>query len=80
MSSEPVDLPPNVAATLQQQAIGDIQADSRRGRDTATLANGVLQAAMARNFDELGPVESRGVSGVMATPVASPTTQAAGGT
>jgi len=31
---------------------------------------------MARNFDELGTIESRANSGVIATPVAGPTTQA----
>ena len=34
--------------------------------------------AMARNFDEMGTIESRANSGVMATPIASPTTQSGG--
>ena len=69
-----VDLPPNVAAQLQVESIGNIQSNNRDGRNVATAAMGVLQAAAARNFDELGAVESRATSGVMATPIASPTT------
>lgn len=70
-----VDLPPNVAAQLQMESVGNIQANNRDGRNVSTTALGVLQSAAARNFDELGAVESRATSGVMATPIASPTTQ-----
>lgn len=69
------DLPPAVAGQLITETTGNIQANNRDGRNVATLAVGVLQAAMARNFDELGTLESRANSGVIATPVASPTTQ-----
>lgn len=74
-----VDLSPNVANALLNETIGNIQANNRDGRNVATMAMGVLQMAAARNFDELGAVESRATSGVMATPIASPTTQAADG-
>jgi hypothetical protein len=70
------DLPPAVAGQLITETTGNIQANNRDGRNVATLAVGVLQAAMARNFDELGTIESRANSGVIATPVASPSTQA----
>lgn len=70
------DLPPAVAGQLITETTGNIQANNRDGRNVATLAVGVLQAAMARNFDELGVTESRATSGVIATPVAGPTTQA----
>lgn len=70
-----IDLPPNVATQLQLETVGNIQANNRDGRGVATVSLGVLQAAAARNFDELGAVESRATSGVMATPIASPTTQ-----
>lgn len=75
MPAEPIDLPPNVAAELQLESVGNIQANNRDGRNVGTIAMGVLQAAAARNFDELGVTESRATSGVIATPVASPTTQ-----
>jgi hypothetical protein len=75
MAADGVDLPSNIAAQLQLESIGNIQANNRDGRNVSTTALGVLQAASARNFDELGAVESRATSGVIATPVASPTTQ-----
>ena len=74
--TEPIDLPSNVAAQLQLESVGNVQANNRDGRNISTTAMGVLQAAMARNFDELGVVESRASSGIVATPIAGPTTQA----
>ena len=76
--TNPIDLPPNVAAELQLETVGNIQADNRNGRAITNVAMGVLQAAAARNFDELGVTESRATSGVIATPVAGPTTQQPG--
>lgn len=73
-----VDLPANVASQLMTESVGNIQANNRDGRNVGTTAMGVLQGAMARNFDELGSIESRSVSGVMATPVASPAVQQGG--
>ena len=73
MSGQAVDLSPNVANALLNETIGNIQANNRDGRNVSTMAMGVLQMAAARNFDELGAVESRATSGVMATPIASPT-------
>lgn len=61
-------------AALRFESHGNILANNRNGRDAGTLANNVLQAAMARNFDELGVKESRANSGLIATPIASPTT------
>ena len=72
--AEPIDLPPNVAAQLQLESVGNVQSNNQSGRATSTAAMGVLQAAMARNFDQLDAVESRATSGVMATPIAGPTT------
>ena len=69
------DLPAAVAQQLMTETVGNIQGNNSRGRDAATQANNVLMFASARNFDELGTVESRATSGVIATPIASPTTQ-----
>lgn len=74
----PMDIPANVAGLLISESTSNIQADNREGRATTTLAAGVLKGAMARNFDELGTVEGRANSGVNATPIASPATQAGG--
>lgn len=68
------DVPDKVAEMMMTESAGNIQAVNQRGRDVATTATGVLQAAMAQRYNEVGPVESRAVSGVMATPVASPAT------
>jgi len=70
-----IDLPENVAVQLLTETTGNIQANNRNGRDISTTAMGVLQAAAARNFDELGVTESRATSGIIATPIAGPTTQ-----
>lgn len=70
----PADLPSEVAGLLVTETVGNIQANNRDGRNLGSIAMGVLQAAAARNFDKLGAVESRAVSGVLATPVAAPTT------
>ena len=70
-----VDLPESVASELLTLTVGNIQANNAEARDLTTLPAGVLKGAMARNFDELGTVESRANSGVIATPVASPAVQ-----
>ena len=70
------DLPPAVAQQMMTESVGNISSNNRDGRNVATLAVGVLQAAMSRNFDEIGTIETRANSGVIATPVASPSTQA----
>lgn len=69
-----VDLPEAVASQMLAETSGNIQNNNRQGRDTFTLASGALQAGVAKTLNELGPVESRAVSGVMATPVAAPAT------
>lgn len=70
-----LDLPEGVGTLLMTESTGNIQSDNREGRALTTLASGVLKGAMARNFDELGTIESRANSGIIATPVASPSTQ-----
>lgn len=59
---------------LRLESIMNGQANNRDGRAIATAAMGSLTAGVAKAHNELGPVESRAVSGVMATPIASPTT------
>lgn len=70
-----VDLPETVAQHLMTETVGNIQANNRQGRDMFTMANGSMQAGVATRTNEVGPIESRAVSGVMATPIASPATQ-----
>lgn len=70
-----MDLPAGFGTLLISESGSNVQSDNREGRALTTLAAGVLKGAMARNFDELGTVESRSNSGVMATPIASPAVQ-----
>ncbi|MEM7557489.1 MAG: hypothetical protein AAF394_00065 [Planctomycetota bacterium] len=73
--SQGIDLPPSVAQAMLAESSGNIQAANAQGRNTFVLASGALQAGISKTHNELGPVESRAVSGVMATPVAGPATQ-----
>lgn len=70
--ADPIDLPPNVASQIQAESVMNAQITTNQGRQISQMANGVLQAAMARNFDKIGTEESRAISGVLATPVAGP--------
>ncbi len=69
----PLDLPASMGQYLLSETTGNIQANNRDGRSMSSIAVGVLQFAAARDFDELGTVEARANSGVMATPIAPPT-------
>lgn len=70
-----VDLSENVANSLLTETVGNIQATNNNGRNIANIAMGSLQAGVARTHNEIGAEESRAISGVMATPVASPAVQ-----
>lgn len=70
----PVDLTENVANLLVTESAGNIQNTNLNGRNIANIAMGSLQAGVAKTHNEMGTEESRAISGVMATPVASPTT------
>ena len=69
-----VDLPESVASQLLTESVGNIQFTNASGRAIANIAMGSLQAGVAKTHNELGVEESRAVSGVLATPVAGPTT------
>lgn len=71
----PVDLPPNVASEMlrlgmaqHQQGMGDISIN-------AAHIHNITRGSIVRKFDEVSTMESRANSGIMATPIASPTTQ-----
>jgi hypothetical protein len=71
---ETVDIPPSVGALLISESAGNIQNTNLSGRNIANIAMGALQAGVARVHNELSTEESRAISGVMATPVAPPST------
>lgn len=68
------DIPENLAQATMALIQSNLVANNRDGQAISTTALGVLQVAAARNFDELGVTESRATSGVVATPIAGPTT------
>ena len=70
----PLDLPEGVGTMLLAETTGNIQATNNNGRNIANIAMGSLQAGVAKTHNELGTEESRAISGVMATPIAAPTT------
>lgn len=67
------DLSPNMMNLLLSESAANMQNSNEQARNTFNLASGALQAGIAKTHNELGPVESRAVSGVMGTPVAGPT-------
>jgi len=76
VTTMPADLPPGVANQLMTESVGNIMADNRRGRDGATITANTLNGMIVREYGEVGVLEGRAVSGVNATPIASPATQA----
>jgi hypothetical protein len=70
----PIELGGTLSELLLSETAGNIQSNNMAGRNTSTLATSTLQAGMSKQFNELDPTESRSVSGVLATPLAPPTT------
>jgi hypothetical protein len=70
----PIQLGDTLSELLLGETAGNIQSNNMGGRNMATIAIGTLEAGMAKQFNELDPTESRSVSGVLATPLAGPTT------
>ena len=68
------DLPESVAQQLMVESVGNVSANNRDGRNLGTAAIGALTAGVAARHNEMNAEESRAISGVMATPVAGPTT------
>lgn len=68
-----IDLPPNVASSMMADTAGNIQASNRNSRGVFDAAMGAIAGTIQTNFSEVGVLEGRAVSGVMATPLASPT-------
>ena len=73
--AEPIDLPSNVAGAILKQG-----SEAHQQAMTDILANGanvhnLVRLSGFRKFDEIGVAESRANSGLIATPIASPTTQ-----
>lgn len=68
----PIDLPPNVAAEMQLAGVQGFKLQIEQVRGVGLMSTGVLQAAMARNFDKVGTEEARALSGLNNTPLGAP--------
>lgn len=69
-----MDIPAGLGTLLMSETAGNIQNTNLSGRNIANIAMGSLQAGVARTHNEMGTEESRAISGVMATPIAPPST------
>ena len=68
------DLPDSVAQAMITEATGNITLSNSLARNSTQEINSLMGRSSAKRFDELGPIEGRSVSGVLATPIAGPTT------
>ena len=73
-----MDISPGFGTLLMNESAGNVQNTNLSGRNIANITMGSLQAGVARTHNEMGTEESRAISGVMATPIAPPSMQAAG--
>ena len=69
------DLPESVAQAMVTEQVGNINLSNALARNSTQEINSLLGRASAKRFDELGPVEGRSLSGLLATPIASPAVQ-----
>ena len=77
-SENVMDIPAGLGTLLMSETAGNIQNTNLSGRNIANIAMGSLQAGVARTHNEMGTEESRAISGVMATPIAPPSTGGTG--
>lgn len=70
--TSPIDLPPNVAAEMQVTSMQGFKLQIEQVRGVGMMSTGVLQAAMARNFDKVGTEEARALSGLNNAPLGPP--------
>ena len=66
------DLPDGVGQLLMVETTGNLQASNRNSRGVFDAVMGALAGTVQTNFAEVGVVEGRSVSGVLATPIAAP--------
>jgi hypothetical protein len=72
------DLPPGMASMMATETAANLQSTNNNSREVYRQAAGVLAAVVTRIPTEPSVLGSRAVSGVLATPIASPTVQQPG--
>lgn len=68
-----IDLPENVTGLLLKTGSEFHQTHMSEITSNAGTAHNLARLIAVRNFDEVGVLEGRSVSGVLATPIAGPT-------
>ena len=69
------DLPAGMAAMMATETAANLQSTGNNSREVYRQAAGVLAAVITRIPTEPSAIGSRAVSGILATPIAPPTTQ-----
>lgn len=69
------DLPDGMASMMATETAANLQSTNNNSREVFRQAAGVLAAVVTRIPTEPSVLGSRAVSGVLATPIASPTVQ-----
>lgn len=72
-----LDLPDGVGQLMMTESAANVQASNRNGRGVFDLLSGALGGVAIQNFKDIGVLEGRTASGVLATPLASPTVKSA---
>lgn len=75
--SDSADISPNVANLMITESAANLQASNRNSRGVFDAVMGALAGTVQTNFAEVGVLEGRSVSGVLGTPLASPTVKTA---
>lgn len=70
-----MDISTNYGALLMNESAAGIQLSNNLARQQSQIANGALQAQVVEDAREVGLLEGRTASGVLATPLASPVTR-----
>lgn len=70
-----IDLPENISGLLLKEGSESHQALMNDIRHNGANVHNLVRTSAFRKFDEIGSIESRANSGVIATPIAGPTTQ-----
>ena len=68
----PVELGTTISEMLLTETAGNIQGSNSNVRNTSNVVMGALQGTIVQNFKDVGVVEGRSVSGILATPIAGP--------
>jgi hypothetical protein len=72
VKKEETRMDPDMVKLMLAESAGNIQASNRNSRNMFDIASGAMQGTMVDNFKNVGVVEGRTVSGVLATPLAAP--------